>query len=84
MKRTQQVRATVEEFVVSLDSKREWYRYHALFAQALRYQLQQMHADLIPVLHQRASLWYAEHKKSNSGPALRKRCLLKVVVYPAK
>ncbi|HEX3642462.1 MAG TPA: hypothetical protein VHV10_14315, partial [Ktedonobacteraceae bacterium] len=26
-------------FVVSLDSKRQWYRYHALFAQALCYQL---------------------------------------------
>ena len=28
-------------FVVSLDSKRQWYRYHALFAQALRSQLEQ-------------------------------------------
>ena len=28
-------------FVVSLDSKRQWYRYHALFAEALRYQLEQ-------------------------------------------
>jgi len=48
-------------FVVSLDSKREWYRYHALFAEALCYQLKQTHADLIPLLHHRASLWYAKH-----------------------
>ena len=48
-------------FVVSLDSKREWYRYHALFAEALCYQLEQTHPDLVPILHHRASLWYAEH-----------------------
>jgi len=48
-------------FVVALDSKREWYRYHALFAEALCYQLKQTHADLIPLLHHRASLWYAKH-----------------------
>ncbi len=47
-------------FIVSLDDKRQWYRYHALFAQALRYQLEQTHADLVPTLHHRASLWYAQ------------------------
>ena len=50
-------------FVVSLDSKREWYRYHALFAEALCYQLEQTQPDLLPSLHQRASLWYAEHEQ---------------------
>src|SRR5205807_8110542 len=48
-------------FVVSLDSKREWYRYHALFAEALYHQVKQTYADLLPLLHARASLWYAEH-----------------------
>src|SRR5947209_18370 len=48
-------------FVVSLDSKRQWYRYHALFAQALRYRLEQIHTDLVPLLHYRASFWYGEH-----------------------
>ncbi len=47
-------------FAVSLDSKRQWHRYHALFAQALRCQLEQRHADLVPLLHHRASIWYAE------------------------
>ena len=37
-------------FVVSLDSKRQWYRYHALFAEALRYRLEQTHADLVLTL----------------------------------
>ena len=48
-------------FVVSLDDKRHWYRYHALFAEALRYRLDQTHGDLVPTLHHRASIWYAEH-----------------------
>ncbi|HEX3642713.1 MAG TPA: AAA family ATPase, partial [Ktedonobacteraceae bacterium] len=48
-------------FVVFLDSKRQWYRYHALFAEALRYQLEQTQGDLIRTLHHRASLWYAQH-----------------------
>jgi len=50
-------------FVVSLDSKREWYRYHALFAEALCYQLEWTHPDLPPSLHHRASLWYAQHEQ---------------------
>jgi LuxR family maltose regulon positive regulatory protein len=48
-------------FVVSLDSRRQWYRYHALFAEALQHQLGQTRADLVPILHDRASRWYAEH-----------------------
>lgn len=48
-------------FVVSLDDKHDWYRYHALFAEALHYQLEQTHGDLVPTLHHRASIWYAEH-----------------------
>ncbi len=47
-------------FVVPLDEHRKWYRYHALFAEALRYQLEQQHADELAALHLRASSWYAE------------------------
>jgi LuxR family maltose regulon positive regulatory protein len=54
-------------FVVSLDSKRQWYRYHALFAEALRYRLEHTHADLVPILHHRASLWYAEHNQTTQA-----------------
>jgi LuxR family maltose regulon positive regulatory protein len=54
-------------FVVSLDSKREWYRYHALFAEALRYQLEQTQPDLTLILHHRASLWYAEHNQTTQA-----------------
>lgn len=48
-------------FITSVDIKRQWYRYHALFSEALRYQLDYMYSDLVPILHHRASLWYAEH-----------------------
>jgi LuxR family maltose regulon positive regulatory protein len=54
-------------FVVSLDSKRQWYRYHDLFAQALRCQLEQRHADLVPLLHHRASLWYAPQNQTTQA-----------------
>ena len=47
-------------FVVPLDEHRQWYRYHVLFAEALRYQLEQQHADELDALHLRASTWYAE------------------------
>jgi LuxR family maltose regulon positive regulatory protein len=54
-------------FVVSLDSKRQWYRYHALFAEALHYQLDRTQADLVPILHHRASLWYAAHDRTSEA-----------------
>ncbi|HEX6508790.1 MAG TPA: helix-turn-helix domain-containing protein [Chloroflexota bacterium] len=48
-------------FVVGLDDHREWYRYHHLFADAMRHGLQRQHPDLIPKLHERASAWFEEH-----------------------
>jgi LuxR family maltose regulon positive regulatory protein len=54
-------------FVVSLDPRRQWYRYHALFAETLSHQLQQNHADLVPILHYRASRWYALHQQTTAA-----------------
>ncbi len=54
-------------FVVSLDDMRQWYRYHALFAEALHSQLEQIHRDLVPILHARASRWYAQHHQTTSA-----------------
>ncbi len=48
-------------FVVALDDRREWYRYHHLFADLLRSRLQQSESHLLPELHRRASMWYEEH-----------------------
>ena len=45
-------------FVVPLDDRRHWYRYHHLFADVLRARLLDEQPDRVPVLHQRASEWY--------------------------
>jgi LuxR family transcriptional regulator, maltose regulon positive regulatory protein len=47
-------------FLVPLDSKRDWYRYHHLFARLLRHELTRTRPELVPVLHRRASAWYRE------------------------
>ena len=58
-------RATLEAldrgnlFVVPLDDRRQWYRYHHLFADVLRARLTEESPDLVPELHRRASDWYA-------------------------
>lgn len=47
-------------FLVSLDRKRIWYRYHHLFADLLRHRLQrQRGSETVRVLHQKASGWFA-------------------------
>jgi LuxR family maltose regulon positive regulatory protein len=48
-------------FLVSLDEKRTWYRYHALFGELLRYQLTQTEPDEVDLLHERAATWYQEN-----------------------
>ena len=48
-------------FLVALDDRREWYRYHQLFADVLRARLFSEQPDLVAVLHQRASQWYERH-----------------------
>ena len=48
-------------FLVALDDRREWYRYHHLFADVLRARLLAEQPELVPLLHQRASRWYERH-----------------------
>jgi LuxR family maltose regulon positive regulatory protein len=48
-------------FVVALDDERRWYRYHHLFADALRARLAAGHADRVGELHAAASRWSAEN-----------------------
>jgi LuxR family transcriptional regulator, maltose regulon positive regulatory protein len=45
-------------FLVPLDDRREWYRYHHLFAQLLRLELDQRDPTLVPALHRRAAAWH--------------------------
>jgi LuxR family transcriptional regulator, maltose regulon positive regulatory protein len=44
-------------FVVPLDDEGEWYRYHHLFSDLLRYELKSSRPEVVPVLHGRASSW---------------------------
>jgi LuxR family maltose regulon positive regulatory protein len=48
-------------FVVPLDTQRQWYRFHPLFADFLRDRLATQHVDELPDLHHRAATWYADH-----------------------
>ena len=49
-------------FIVPLDDERRWYRYHHLFADALRARLAAEQPDRMADLHGAASRWYADHE----------------------
>ena len=49
-------------FVVALGPRREWYRYHPLFAQLLQYELRRQAPQESTELRRRAARWYAEHE----------------------
>ena len=48
-------------FVVPLDDRRRWYRYHHLFAEVLSAHLMAEQPDQVSTLHLRASGWYERH-----------------------
>ena len=59
-------------FLVPLDRRREWYRYHALFREFLLGELRRVEPDVITKLHLRAADWY----EANGSPALALEHLL--------
>jgi LuxR family maltose regulon positive regulatory protein len=54
-------------FISGLDGERRWYRYHQLFAEALRYRLERLEDEQVVALHLRASHWYAEQGFTNEA-----------------
>ncbi len=56
-------------FVVPLDDRRRWYRYHHLFADVLHAHLAEERPDQVPLLHRRASDWYG--RNGEPSPAIR-------------
>jgi LuxR family maltose regulon positive regulatory protein len=48
-------------FLVPLDDRRRWYRYHHLFADVLHARLLDEQPDQVPDLHRRASMWYEQN-----------------------
>lgn len=47
-------------FVIALDNERCWYRYHRLFADLLRKELQKKEPDQVRDYHRRATRWYEQ------------------------
>ncbi len=48
-------------FLVALDDRRRWYRYHHLFAEVLRARLLDEDPESVPDLHRRASDWFEQN-----------------------
>jgi LuxR family maltose regulon positive regulatory protein len=48
-------------FLVPLDDRRRWYRYHHLFADVLRARLRDEQPGQVPGLHRRASEWHGQN-----------------------
>jgi ATP/maltotriose-dependent transcriptional regulator MalT len=48
-------------FLVPLDDQNEWFRFHRLFAQLLRVELEHREAELVATLHYRAYAWHRDH-----------------------
>ena len=45
-------------FLIPLDGHRQWFRFHHLFAQILRVELERREPELVPELHRRAYDWH--------------------------
>jgi LuxR family maltose regulon positive regulatory protein len=48
-------------FLVPLDSERQWYRYHPLWAEMLQVRLKREQPQELPQLHRWASAWFAQN-----------------------
>jgi LuxR family maltose regulon positive regulatory protein len=49
-------------FLEALDSSGQWYRYHALFAEAMQHEARRrLSAEALHALSRKASMWYEEH-----------------------
>jgi LuxR family maltose regulon positive regulatory protein len=62
-------------FITPIGGAGEWYRYHQLFAEALRLELRVARPDLIAVVHTRASAWFEQEGdlESATGHAIAAR-----------
>ena len=60
-------------FVVPLDRRGEWYRYHHLFGQLLRNELERSEPDVVPELNRRAMAWCIANDLHRGRGRLRAR-----------
>ena len=55
-------------FIIRMDERQGWYRFHHLFGQLLKQRLQMVSsAEELALLHRRTSRWYAEHGLIEQG-----------------
>ena len=54
-------------FVIPLDKKPYWYRYHHLFSETLRARLRQERPERVAMLHGRAANWYRSNRMPNEA-----------------
>ena len=54
-------------FLVPLDDRRRWYRYHHLFADVLQARLLDEQPGQVPDLHRRASAWYQQNGEPSAA-----------------
>jgi LuxR family transcriptional regulator, maltose regulon positive regulatory protein len=54
-------------FVVPLDRRGEWYRYHHLFGHLLRDELERTEPDLVPALNTRAMAWCIANEQTEAA-----------------
>ena len=54
-------------FLVPLDDRRRWYRYHHLFADVLQARLLDEQPGHVPDLHRRASAWYQQNGEPSAA-----------------
>ena len=59
-------------FLVPLDDRREWYRYHHLFGQLLRLELASREPALLATLHRRTAAWH--RRAGNLDEAIGHAC----------
>lgn len=60
---SQSIMATLEQnnlFLIALDDRRYWFRYHQLFKDLLQNRLRARNAEIMPDLHRRASIWFSK------------------------
>ena len=54
-------------FLVPVDDDGDWYRFHQLFAQLLRVELEHREPGLAPTLHRRAYEWHRDHGSASEA-----------------
>ncbi len=56
-------------FLIPLDEEGGWYRFHPLFAQLLRVELERREPGTAPALHRRAYAWHRDHAMTGEAIA---------------